>query len=112
MTLEFRLTVDHLHYLATVFEKFDATYIFKPNVELQKKVAASICLVVGEKIITKYDKLSRRNDLFNSKKRYRLTITYHEAYAVLVLLRQQKEADPYRKMMALTIDLIFDKKVQ
>lgn len=116
MKIDFKATADQIHYLAQLFASqvgnFDrAAYVTLP---MEHKVVVSIALGIADYFEKKFKKVSRDAGLFNEKKRYGLSLQYHEAYAVLQLIITTKraETDIYRRAMAETLSQTLEKKLQ
>ncbi len=111
MKIPLKLSADHIEYLVSRFENTGKINIaqFK-NLPHDRRVVISILIKVADKVAKEYQKISRKPTLFDTKKKYQISLEYFEAYAVHVFLTGaiNQETDPYRKMTARTIHGMID----
>lgn len=114
MKIELKLTPDHIAYLDKQFSSTVAINLaeFKA-LEKDRRVMVSILIDVADKIAAKSVKLQRSHNLFEARKKHKVTIKYYEAWAVHLFLTGaiNLETDPYRKSLALTIHGQIDPKL-
>jgi hypothetical protein len=116
MIIELKVNADQLQYLSAIFEDLiesATSKMLQPTTPKANKVVTSICIDVAENITSKYNKISKKQTLFDTKKKYKLSLKYHEAHAVNILVagKIHSESDPYRKSMAVQISNTIDRKL-
>jgi hypothetical protein len=112
MKVELKKNIDELQYLNLRLEastKIDINDFTRLNRD--SKLVASIMQEVADKICGKFEKISRRPSLFDGKKKYNTTLSYHQAYALWVYLTGavNNETDPHRRTMAIKLHGKLDK---
>ncbi|WP_417366841.1 hypothetical protein [Flavobacterium beibuense] len=115
MKIELKLTADELQYLDSVLEDISLTTIKKFMFSMaNSKLMLSVMIDVADKVIKKYQGLSRKVSLFDAKKKHKVEFKYHEASALcsyLVGLRPN-EVDPYRKSIVTKLTMDLSQKLQ
>lgn len=114
MKIELKLTADELHYLDQRFAQVGNVTLLSFNQQkADRKLILSILIEVADKLSAMTTKLSRKPSLFDTKKRHKITLKYHEAYAVNVYLTgaNNLETDDYKKSMAAKLSLMLDQKL-
>ncbi|KGO88406.1 hypothetical protein Q765_00370 [Flavobacterium rivuli WB 3.3-2 = DSM 21788] len=114
MNIDLKLTPDEIGYLNNVLS--DAANVDVATFarsERQNKVVISILAGVSETVEDKFKALSRKQNLFDAKKKYKLSLQYHEAYAINIIVcgRTTKERDPHRRLMANKLFTTIDAKL-
>jgi hypothetical protein len=106
MNIELKVKAVQINYLSEVFSLFgNMTQAELINKKRDTKVVISICIDIADKFSDKFKKISRSQNLFDEKKKYKFTLKYHEGYAIATYLLgvRNLETDPYKKMMATAI---------
>ncbi|MDV6170210.1 hypothetical protein R1T16_17370 [Flavobacterium sp. DG1-102-2] len=115
MKVELKLTADELQYMAQLagHSNSSSTLAIFMSITREKKTVMSICIDVADKFEAKYKALSRKATLFDAKKKHKISLKYHEAYAVNAWLetRLPLETDPYRKSICSKLSLMIDPKL-
>jgi hypothetical protein len=111
MNIELKLTADDLQFLSSCFEqhaKHDAARFNK--LKRDNKVVVSIVTDIADRICKKYEKLSRKPTLFDTKKKHHVTLKFHEGYALWMYLtgRLLIEFDPYNKSKIVKLHTLLD----
>jgi hypothetical protein len=78
MKIELKLTADQVFATARLLEQI---YESKPT-DIQQKLMRSIALDVADKYIKKQHSLYTKQNLFDAKKKHKITLKFHEAYAL------------------------------
>lgn len=115
MKIELKLTADELQYMDAVFKNISNVSIVQFKAQKQdRRVVLSILVDVADKVAAMFKKLSRKTTLFDTAKKHKLTLAYHEAYAVNTYLvgAKNSETDAYRLSMASKLSLQLDQKLQ
>jgi hypothetical protein len=103
MKIELKLTADEIIYCES---KTNLTLGMCPNdVGRDKWPAMSIMLDVGDKVMSKAKQLNRKQSLFDSKKKHKISFKFHEAHTLHDYLSAftEKETDPYKQNLARNI---------
>lgn len=96
MTVKIKLTADELRYLDN---KTCLVFAMKPtDLPNQKKAAYTIMLDVADKVMSKGKKLNRQLTITDNKKKYDVTLKWHEAETLQMYLEGfcQTEHDDYK----------------
>lgn len=111
MKIELKLTADEINYLerqTLMVQSVDAKQLPK-----DKKTAYTIMLDVSDKLMTKAKQLNRKTDLFDSKKKHKITLKWHEAE----ILEQYIDTfsvyqdDPYKANLARKVIIQLNQKL-
>ena len=116
MKIEVKLTADQILYLQ---KKLEAVAVIHPQEFLRLKhkdrIESSLLLDCFDKINTKAESISRKPTIFDHKKKYAVSLKYHEAAILERMcndLRQSEPKETHAHSLALSICLILDKKMQ
>jgi hypothetical protein len=78
MTIELKLSPDQIFAVANLMEK-----VYETNpIDVQQKIMRSIALDVADIYIKKQHSLYKKKSLFDVKKLHKITLKFHEAYAL------------------------------
>jgi hypothetical protein len=78
MKIEIKITADQVFATSKLLQQvYDTT-----PVDVNQKIMRSIALDVADKYISKQHALYTKQDLFDAKKKYKITLKFHEAYAL------------------------------
>jgi hypothetical protein len=78
MTIQLKLTPDQIFAVAKLLEK-----VYQTNpIDVQQKITRSIALDVADIYIKKQHLLYKKQSLFDVKKLHKITLKFHEAYAL------------------------------
>lgn len=77
MKIELKLTVDEICYLESTTKEVQ-TIDYK-KLAKDKRTAFTIMLDVSDKLTTKAKQLIRKTDLFDQKKKHKISLKWHEA---------------------------------
>jgi hypothetical protein len=96
MKIELKLTADEVNYLERkcfLIQSMDFRQL-----DQNSKKTYTIMIDVLDKVTAKAKSISRRVDLFDQKKRHKITLKYHEAYILEPFIEgfRQNEDDPYQ----------------
>ncbi|KIA86603.1 hypothetical protein [Flavobacterium sp. AED] len=96
MKIELKLTTDEINYLegkCFLIQAMD----FR-NLDQQSKKTYTIMIDVLDKVTAKAKSINRRLDLFDQKKKSKITLKYHEAYILEAFIQGffKAETDPYK----------------
>lgn len=100
MKIELKLTADEIMYCEN---KTNLTLAMSPtDVGRDKWPTMSIMLDVCDKVTAKAKQLNRKQELFDSKKKHKITFKFHEAYTLHDYMEAftENETDPYRQNLA------------
>jgi hypothetical protein len=114
MKVELKITADQVNYLAELFERYGkVTAAHLQTQPRESKVLISICIDIADKFADKFRTISRKQTIFDVKKKHKVSMKYYEAHAVSLLLVgcKNNEADPYRRSMAEKLVLIIDQQL-
>lgn len=106
MKVDLKLKAEQINYLSEVFDVFGKmTLAAVINKNRNTKVVISICIDVADRFSDKFKKISRTQNLFDEKKRYKFSLKFYEAHAIATYLLGviNNEIDIYKKNMALAI---------
>ena len=100
MKIELQLTTDEINYLERkcfLIQSMDFRHL-----DQQSKKTYTIMIDVLDKVTAKAKSLNRRIDLFDQKKKSKITLKYHEGYILEAYLEGffQSETDPYKRNIA------------
>lgn len=108
--IELSLTADELVYLSN--KTLLVQTIRFNELDRKTKIAHSILLELSDKLELKSKKLTRTPDIFNSKKKHKITIKYHEAaFLENYLDGFQTQEQGYNANMLLKITTLLNKKI-
>lgn len=83
MKIETKLTSDQIFAVAKLLEQVYDTY---PEIKKQDKLVRSIAFDIADKFTTKQRTIYKSNTLFDQKKKYRVTLKFHEAVTLNVII--------------------------
>lgn len=100
MKIELQLNTDEINYLERkcfLIQSMDFRHL-----DQQSKKTYTIMIDVLDKVTAKAKSLNRRIDLFDQKKKSKITLKYHEGYILEAYLEGffQTETDPYNRNIA------------
>lgn len=112
MKIELKLKSTQIHYLAAKLEILSIASV-KEIISLprDRKVVYTILLPVADKMAKKHIELQRSVDLFNDKKAHKVSLKYHEAHALNLMLTYDGETDARYTHIANTINGMLDQKL-
>lgn len=115
MKIELKLSADELYYLEQRFAQVGNISLLSFNQQqTDRRLILSILIEVADKLTNMATKLGRKPSLFDTDKKHKVSLKYHEAYAVNVYLTgaNNLETDDYKRSMASKLSLIIDQKLQ
>jgi hypothetical protein len=100
MKIELKLTSDEINYLEQTTITVQA--IDYRQLSKDKLTAFTIMLDVSDKLMAKAKQLNRKTDLFDSKKKHKISLKYHEADTLekYVDTIREYQDDPYKANLA------------
>ncbi|GEP52353.1 hypothetical protein FNO01nite_30250 [Flavobacterium noncentrifugens] len=117
MEIEIKLTPDQIGFLAASLSKFEDSKEFQMkllnNPDRILKSQISIILDIKDIFTEKFKSISKKVNLFDTKKKHKFTFKYHEAYAICVYLTGliNNETVSEIRANAITINLLLDQKL-
>lgn len=114
MEISVKLTSNQIGYLSGVLENsIHVTPAQFINLKREAKVVVSIVFDISEKFEDKFRKLSKTLNLFDEKKKHKITLKFYQAHALTVLLHgiRTNEKDPYKWSMAENIYNLIEKQL-
>ena len=82
MNIELKLTADQVFAVAKIMEQ-----VYETNpIDTQQKIMRSIAIDVADKYTNKQHAIYSKQSLFDVKKLHKITLKFHEAYALLSVL--------------------------
>ncbi|GGB82780.1 hypothetical protein GCM10007424_23520 [Flavobacterium suaedae] len=112
MKVELKLKPGNLWYLSSVLEPLtnitNSDFVQKTH---DQRTITSILIPVADVFTKKYKNITRKSNLFDAAKKYKVSLLYHECNALNLFLAEawKQETDDYRKLQAHTIMLQMDK---
>ena len=103
MKIGLKVNADQLNFLSNVFDRYrNVTPLSFQLEKRESKFLTSICIEIADKFAAKFQTVARTPDLFDTKKKYKITLKFYQAHAVSLLMLKLKthEADAYRRNMA------------
>jgi hypothetical protein len=109
MKIELKLTADQVFAVAKLMQQ---VYEFKPT-ETQQKLMRSIAIDVADKYTNKQVAIYSKQSLFDVKKLYKISLKFHEAYALCSVLKLfiHSVNDVYSNTILNKIIAILDQKL-
>jgi hypothetical protein len=100
MKIDLKLTADEINYLerqTLLVQSIDTKQLPK-----EKKTAYSIMLDVSDMLMAKAKQLNRKTDLFDIKKKHKITLKWHEAETLeeYIDVFSVYQDDPYKANLA------------
>jgi hypothetical protein len=100
MKIDLKLTADEINYLerqTLLVQSIDTKQLPK-----EKKTAYTIMLDVSDKLMSKAKQLNRKTDLFDIKKKHKITLKWHEAETLeeYIDVFSVYQDDPYKANLA------------
>lgn len=100
MKIELKLTTDEINYLegkCFLIQSMDFRHL-----DQKSKKTYTIMIDVLDKVTAKAKSLNRKVELFDQKKKSKITFKYHEAYVLEAYIQGffQTETDPYKRNLA------------
>jgi hypothetical protein len=100
MKIDLKLTADEINYLerqTLLVQSIDTKQLPK-----DKKTAYTIMLDVSDKLMAKAKQLNRKTDLFDLKKKHKITLKWHEAETLeeYIDVFSVYQDDPYKANLA------------
>lgn len=84
MNIEPKLTADQVFAVAKLLEQVYETY---PSSNPDQKLVRSISFDLADKFTTKQRTVYKSNSLFDTKKKYKMTLKYHEAFTLYAIVQ-------------------------
>ncbi|MDN3671670.1 hypothetical protein QWY99_01140 [Flavobacterium branchiarum] len=111
MKIELKLTADEINYLerqTLLVQSIDTNQLPK-----DKKAAYTIMLDVSDKLMTKAKQLNRKTDLFDQKKKHKITLKWHEAETLeqYIDVFSSYQDDPYKANLARKVIIQLNQKL-
>ena len=111
MKIALKLSADQIAYLhSTLSDSAIVDVAAFARADRSNKVVLSIIGGVAETFEDKFKEVSRKPTLFDTKKKYKITLQYHEAFAVNTIVKERaaKERDAWRKTTANKLFITID----
>jgi Na+/phosphate symporter len=111
MKIELKLTADEINYLerqTLLVQSIDTNQLTK-----DKKAAYTIMLDVSDKLMAKAKQLNRKTDLFDQKKKHKITLKWHEAETLeqYIDVFSICQDDPYKANLARKVIIQLNQKL-
>jgi hypothetical protein len=111
MKIDLKLTADEINYLerqTLLVQSIDTKQL--PN---DKKTAYTIMLDVSDKLMAKAKQLNRKTDLFEAKKKHKITLKWHEAETLeqYIDVFSAYQDDPYKANLARKVIIQLNQKL-
>lgn len=100
MKIDLKLTADEINYLER--QTVQVQSIDPKKLPNDKKAAYTIMLDVSDQLMIKAKQLNRKTDLFDGKKKHKITLKWHEAETLEQYIDafSQYQDDPYKANLA------------
>jgi hypothetical protein len=111
MKIDLKLTADEINYLertTITVQAIDPRQL--PN---DKKTAYTIMLDVSDKLMAKAKQINRKTDLFDTKKKHKITLKWHEAETLEQYIDafSDYQDDPYKANLARKVIIQLNQKL-
>jgi len=111
MKIELKLTADEINYLdRTTITVQDIDY---KQLSKDKRSAYTIMLDVSDKLTVKAKQINRKTDLFEQRKKHKITLKWHEAETLeqYIDVFRDYQDDPYKANLARKIMMQLNQKL-
>lgn len=111
MKIQLKLTADEINYLEC--QTLLVQRINTHQLPRDKKTAYTIMLDVSDKLMAKAKQLARKTDLFDARKKYKITLKWHEAETLeqYIDVFSAYQDDPYKANLARKVIIQLNQKL-
>jgi len=105
----FKLSADELFFLEENLRSIHSLTIIQfKQLTHEKKLQHSVMLDVSDRITKRRRTIERKTAIFDTKKRYNLTLKYHEAFLLLRFIQELVLTDPHAQMLQRNLIEVLD----
>ena len=111
MIVELKFNIDALHLLSSIL---GSVYKREPTTDYLPKEIISICYDLADKFEKKYKTQQKKPTLFDTKKKYKVSLKYHEGWALLKVVNYSLPLTdtPFHRAVLTKIQLQLDPKIK